>query len=146
MNNSIKGWVLVLLQFICLGLLFIYPAKAQFRGPGLFLIISGVLLLAAAIIYMPAKNYTVHPKPTKFGRFTASGPYRLIRHPMYTSVIIIAIGVVSNHFDIIRCLILIVLIFTLITKINFEDSLLNEKYPEYDMYKLTTKKLIPFVW
>lgn len=146
LNDTTKGWILVSLQFACIALLLFYSEKANFNGIGIAFIIFGLFLLFAAIIYMPAKNYSVHPNPTKFGQLVARGPYRYIRHPMYTSVILICLGLVINHFDLLRYFILLVLILTLITKLNFEEKLLKSKYPEYDSYKMNTKKLIPFLW
>jgi len=38
------------------------------------------------------------------------------------------------------------LLVTLLIKLRYEESLLMERFPEYETYRHQTKRLIPFVW
>jgi protein-S-isoprenylcysteine O-methyltransferase len=75
-----------------------------------------------------------------------SGPYRYVRHPMYTGGLVAAVGsavVAGGAF--VFLLILLGVIF--IWRTGAEDKLMTELFPdEYPEYMKRTKKLIPFVW
>lgn len=76
-----------------------------------------------------------------------TGPYALVRHPMYISVIILLFAVpvaLGSRYSLILALLLTVL---LIVRTYFEDSTLHEElegYPDYA--KQTRFKLIPGIW
>ncbi len=75
-----------------------------------------------------------------------SGPYRLVRHPMYTSLIFITLIWLINEFSIFRLAIWIILLITIHLKSEYEEKLLIKKFPEYPQYKTRTKKFIPFIY
>jgi len=76
-----------------------------------------------------------------------TGPYALVRHPMYTTVIVLLFAVpvaLGSRFGLIPAVILTVL---LIVRTHFEDRTLHRElvnYPEYA--KQTTYRLIPGIW
>lgn len=51
----------------------------------------GIALSLAAALHLGA-NLTPLPHPKDDACFVASGPYRLVRHPMYGGVILLALG------------------------------------------------------
>jgi protein-S-isoprenylcysteine O-methyltransferase Ste14 len=146
MTQKSKGWVLVASQFTCIALLLMHGSGALLNGPGTIPFLLGLLLLLASLFSMPPNNYSVHPMPAKKGRFIAAGPYRYIRHPMYSSVILMCAGLVVNPFILWKLFIWFFLIMVLIKKMDVEESLLEQQYPEYTSYKNKTKKLIPYLW
>lgn len=75
-----------------------------------------------------------------------SGPYRFVRHPMYTSLIFITLIWVVNDFSIFRLAIWIILLITIHLKSEYEELLLIKKFPDYRQYKVRTKKFIPFIY
>ena len=76
-----------------------------------------------------------------------SGPYAIVRHPMYLVVIVLLFAVpvaLGSRYSLILALILTLLI---IVRTYFEDQTLHEElqgYPEYA--KKTTYRLMPGVW
>lgn len=76
-----------------------------------------------------------------------TGPYALVRHPMYTVVIVLLFAVpvaLGSRFALILALFLTLL---LIVRTHFEDRTLHaelEGYPEYA--KQTPYRLIPGIW
>lgn len=76
-----------------------------------------------------------------------TGPYRIIRHPMYFSVIILYIShclALGSVFGLIPCgIIIIMIIFRTIR----EDKMLHEQLEGYKEYTQKTRyKLIPGIW
>lgn len=76
-----------------------------------------------------------------------SGPYAIVRHPMYLVVIVLLFAVpvaLGSRYSLILALILTLL---MIVRTYFEDQTLHEElqgYPEYA--KKTTYRLMPGVW
>lgn len=80
------------------------------------------------------------------GSLINSGPYKFIRHPMYTAVNLFIWVSICGHFSLFSALVgSIVTIFALM-RIAVEEKLLREHYQEYDAYTLVTKKMIPFIY
>ncbi|TJX15954.1 MAG: isoprenylcysteine carboxylmethyltransferase family protein, partial [Mesorhizobium sp.] len=75
-----------------------------------------------------------------------SGPYRYVRHPMYTGGMVAGIGsaiVVGGGF----IFLLILLGSLFLWRVGAEDRLLAVQFPnEFPAYARRTKALIPFVW
>jgi protein-S-isoprenylcysteine O-methyltransferase Ste14 len=77
-----------------------------------------------------------------------SGPYRLIRHPSYSGIILFCAGyglVSQNWLALLSALLLPAA--ALVYRIGVEErAFVNEIGAEYVQYQARTKKLIPFVW
>jgi protein-S-isoprenylcysteine O-methyltransferase Ste14 len=146
MNASLQGWVLVVIQFICLGLLFGYPMVFPVSPAGKLFFYSGMLLGIWAIVAMPPASLTIHPVPKTGGSLAFKGPYRLIRHPMYAAVILVSFSQLFDYFGLKNVSCFIILTGALIAKIIMEEKLLVEKYSGFAAYQQKTKKIIPFVW
>lgn len=146
MNHASIGWILVLGQFLCLGLLFGLPPSLPFSFAGKAIFFTGILTGIWAVLAMPPASLSVHPQPKSSGKFTSKGPYRLIRHPMYAAVILVAIPQASDHPTTKNIMAVLTLITILVVKIILEEKLLITRYDGYAEYKKTTKKLIPFIW
>ena len=76
-----------------------------------------------------------------------TGPYRIVRHPMYVAVIILYIShciALGSLFSLIPCAIIII---TIILRTIHEDKMLHEQLDGYKEYAQKTRyKLIPGIW
>jgi protein-S-isoprenylcysteine O-methyltransferase Ste14 len=132
--RNIPGWPALTIPFTWLGLI----------GGGAILL-AGVLLLAAAIVKM-GPNITPVPYPKDEGTLIETGPYRLVRHPMYCGGILIAFGwafLVHGWLTIGYAIIMLVF-FDI--KSRREEQWLKAKFPGYAKYQKRVRKLIPFVY
>jgi protein-S-isoprenylcysteine O-methyltransferase Ste14 len=77
---------------------------------------------------------------------TRTGPYRFVRHPIYSGILLgltgTAIGV--GYLIVVFCVILIFGLFVI--KVRMEEKFLLEEFgEEYAQYKREVKALIPYV-
>ena len=75
------------------------------------------------------------------------GPYRFIRHPIYTSLLLMALGTALASGRPITLVGFLLIIAGLCVKIKQEEELMLRHFPaQYAAYKSRAKALIPFVW
>jgi len=110
---------------------------------GLVFLAAGVALALWAFISLRQSNFSVMPEPVAGGQLIEEGPYRVIRHPMYTSIIIASIGALIIHGGWIKLLYLVVLIAVLWVKLKREEQLLSLVYSGYADYRQRTHAIIP---
>ncbi|MFB3906466.1 MAG: isoprenylcysteine carboxylmethyltransferase family protein, partial [Acidobacteriota bacterium] len=75
-----------------------------------------------------------------------TGPYRMVRHPIYTGGIALAYGwalVVQGWLALLYASLILIL---LDRKSKREEQWLAERFPEYRDYQRRVHKLIPFVY
>lgn len=106
----------------------------------------GVILMIWAIWTMKLNNLNISPDLKNNSILVLSGPYKLIRHPMYTSVLLVTLMLVINHVTLWRVGFWLVLSMDLYFKFIYEEKLLLTKYSEYSDYMSKTKRLIPFIY
>jgi protein-S-isoprenylcysteine O-methyltransferase Ste14 len=141
-----KGKILVTIQFTCLALLMMVTNWLILPWWTFLLLgISGFLAFWAMGV-MKFGNFNVVPYPVENGQMISRGPYRLIRHPMYSSIFILSSALLAAQFDLKKLIISLVLVICLVVKMLFEEQLLCDHFPGYKAYMLTTKRVIPFVW
>ncbi len=91
-------------------------------------------------------SFSVFPRPVAGAPLIESGAYRLIRHPIYSGLVLGAIGwgLVTGSFVVIGASGLLFLLFA--GKSRREEVWLSAEHPEYDAYQRRTKRLIPWIY
>ncbi|MBI5403767.1 MAG: isoprenylcysteine carboxylmethyltransferase family protein [Ignavibacteriae bacterium] len=143
--SSLKTAMMVFIQFLCIGIL---AATGKVIPENIFLLIlliSSFLLALWAMLIMKF-HFNAAPEVLDGAELNTRGPYRLIRHPMYTSLLGLGSAWIINDFTFFRLFILLILIANLIIKISYEEKFLKEKFPDYSEYSKKTKRLIPFIY
>lgn len=74
------------------------------------------------------------------------GPYRFVRHPLYTAEIMAAIAVVASHPALWAVVGLTPFIGLQLARATFEEGLLRRTFPDYAAYSARTQRLVPGVW
>lgn len=106
--------------------------------------IGGVLaVLGAAGL---GRALTPFPKPLEQGGFRQGGAYRFVRHPIYAGLVAAALGWSLYHGSWPGLGVDGVLLFFLDRKASREEKWLLEKYPGYDDYRKSVRKLIPWIY
>ena len=91
-------------------------------------------------------RFNIAPDISSNSKLIVKGPYKFIRHPMYTSVLGISFYLIMNDINYFRIIIFTILLVNFLFKLDYEEKILISKFPEYSEYKKTTKKLIPFLY
>ncbi len=109
------------------------------------MLLAGAALMLAAFARM-GSQLTSLPYPAEHGRLLRSGAYRLVRHPIYSGLILAAVGwaILQRGWLTLLYAALLFALFDL--KARREEAWLAAKYPEYADYRRRVRKLIPFVY
>lgn len=135
-------------------LLFAYAAVGLFRsGPPLFtepglapaatvLWIAGLLMIGAAFFSL-RRVIQIEPEPKSGGHLITSGIYRCFRHPIYTGISLVVVGLFLRKPTLALAIGGAVVIAFLLLKTRFEEQLLTQRYPEYSEYRRRTWGVFP---
>lgn len=141
-----KSNILVTLQMTCILLLLVLVPVWKLSFYALLIVAAGGLLGSWAVMTMQLNNLSVRPDIKQNARLVKNGPYRLIRHPMYTAVLITMIPLVVDRPTIYNIFIWFVLLITLLYKLNYEEGLLKNHFEEYEDYMHHSWRIIPFIY
>jgi protein-S-isoprenylcysteine O-methyltransferase Ste14 len=109
------------------------------------ILLAGVFLLTAAMFRL-GSNLTAVPYPKDEGMLIETGPYRLVRHPMYCGGILISLGwALWVHSWLTLGYVMVLFVFFDI-KSRCEEHWLKAKFSDYAAYQKRVRKLIPFVY
>jgi protein-S-isoprenylcysteine O-methyltransferase Ste14 len=145
-RSNLLSITFVFVQFLCLGIFAItgpvIPSNAiLFLGEGL-----GIALGLWAIWTMRLGNFNITPDVKRGARLILNGPYRYIRHPMYTGLLLVTLTLLVNSFTPWRLVVWLVLLVDLMLKLNYEENLLRQEQDGYVPYMEQSKRLIPFLF
>ena len=142
---SKKSAILVILQIAAM-ILLIWFNKPISSGFGLIVQAFGILIGIWAIIAVRIGNFNIQPE-VKSNILIVKGPYKWIRNPMYTAVILFYLPIVIQNLNLLNIVVFILLFAILILKIISEEHYLEERFNSlYLEYKKGTKKLLPFIY
>lgn len=113
---------------------------------GMAVFILGLLLGLWALGYNRLGNFNIRPDIKTGCRMIDGGPYRFVRHPMYSSVLTMMAGVLTATPSWTEWLLFILLFAVLSAKARREEKLWCGHDPAYGAYREKTKMFLPFVW
>lgn len=145
-KNNIYPTILTSIQLLSLFYILISGPVIAEDINGFLIEIAGIFLGILAIAIMKPGNFNIRPIIKTGGVLVTAGPYRIIRHPMYTAQIVAVIPLVVESFSYFRLASLVILTIDLIIKIEFEEKQLIEHFEGYREYRKKTKKLIPYIY
>ncbi|HMP72479.1 MAG TPA: methyltransferase [Kiritimatiellia bacterium] len=143
--KRIPSWVLVGGQLSLFGYLLVSGSWMGWHG-GWLLISGGAALGVWALATMKFRYLRVMPEVHPEGRLLIHGPYRWVRHPMYSSLLLCSAGVVGGDPQGPRLAALAGLVVVLVVKLTREERMLREAFPDYAAYEEKTKRLVPGMW
>ncbi len=75
-----------------------------------------------------------------------SGPYRIVRHPMYLALLVFCGGYVIGNFTVYSMSLWLAILLVLVFKIYYEERILRKRHLRFENYAKKTKRLIPFLF
>ena len=146
MNSKWRSFIHVFIQFSTI-LIIVFPIDIKGKIPTYFLSILPAILLGMWSIWAMRKSaLTVMPEPGFKFSLVSKGPYKVIRHPMYTSLFVFLIPFVIYEFNYMNLAFFILFGINQVLKIFHEERLLVEKEPGYLLYMSKTWRLIPVLF
>jgi protein-S-isoprenylcysteine O-methyltransferase Ste14 len=139
---SILGLVVMvgaLIGLYKIGVLF----TAQPIAIALQLIAVGLLIWSR--ITFGRRSFHAAANPTAGGLVT-TGPYRIIRHPIYTAACLFGWGPIVVHLSLVSVALGILLLLAALVRMICEEQLVKQKYPEYVEYAKVTKRMVPYLF
>ena len=150
-----EGWVLG--QLALLGLAFVVPLPgiSLLAPDGLaswLAVVAGAsaLLLAGVVFALAVRglgpSLTPLPRPRDEAELVQSGIYRRIRHPIYASLILAALGwsTLTSSVPAVGAAALLALFLD--AKARREEGWLLDRYPNYAAYQRRTKRFLPGIY
>lgn len=92
------------------------------------------------------RSLTPFPRPLPDGQLITTGAYRLVRHPIYLGVLLVALGISLITASPTRLVLTVVLFIFFDRKSRREERWLEEQYPAYPAYRARVKRLIPWIY
>ncbi len=107
--------------------------------------VFAVILLGRSLVDL-GQNLTPLPHPKDDGQLVETGIYSLVRHPIYSGVIFLALAYASWQVSLAHLFGAIALFVFFDAKARREEVWLTERFPDYANYRISVKKLIPWIY
>jgi len=139
---SVLGYLLM-----AAGLLGLIEMHALFSSSPAVIAVQclAVTLMLWARLTFGRRSFHAAANPTEGGLVT-SGPYRYIRHPIYTAVVLFSLAGVLAHLSLPAAGFELAVFLGALTRMLLEERLLRAAYPEYADYAARTKRMLPWVF
>lgn len=143
------GTVLVACQFMLIAALATLGLPVFLAGEapaGAWLMaVAGALLGLWALSSNRPGNFNIRPTPREGGQLVQQGPYRCIRHPMYTAVIACGLACAWAGGSAWGWPCVAALFIVLLTKAIFEERWMLAAHPAYAAYQADTYRFLPWI-
>lgn len=148
-RGSRAGTALVAAQFALLALQGALAAPALWQGH--------VPALAAALLGLGSAtglwalwanrpgNFNIRPVPRQGAQLVVHGPYRWVRHPMYTALLLACAGLGVMSPPMWAAAAWVALAVVLNRKAALEEALMAQAHPGYAAYAVRTRRFVPGV-
>lgn len=151
-----KGGIYVLIQFALFALIVFAPSKflGEWVNPwatigrvlGATFLLYGVAMIGLGMLNL-GRNLQAEPHPKDDATLVTNGAYRVVRHPIYSGIIIGWMGWgLFNHNELTALLAFSLLFIFFDIKTRREERMLIAKFPAYADYRVHVQKLIPFIY
>ena len=143
---SLPSKILVIIQVLSLTYLSIWGTILT-SGWLLLLQLFGIALGIWGIWVMKIGNFNIQPEVKAKAVLVSTGPYALIRNPMYTGLIVFFGSGVLYSLQFMNLMVYFLLVVVLLLKINMEEKFMTKQFGQtYVLYKNKTYRLFPYLF
>jgi protein-S-isoprenylcysteine O-methyltransferase Ste14 len=114
---------------------------------GILVFVTGWWVMTLALRANPFAAPVVRHQEERRQVAIDSGPYSMVRHPMYAGAALLFVGMPLWLESCAATLLAVVPVGLLVLRIHVEERFLRRELPGYDAYARTVRyRLIPFLW
>lgn len=149
MGKRGEGWFL--LQMALFAIILVAPQATCFtcppwlKGAGLAILIAGGAVGTWGMLVL-GRNLTPFPKPIEGGALVMHGPYRFVRHPIYSGLIFGTLGWALFRANLLGLGLAAGLFVFFDLKSRREEKWLRDAYTGYPDYQRRVRKLVPWLY
>jgi len=147
MKKTKKDFFFVGMQML-LFVLFVIPLQLEQglpqlpQWPAQLVLIIGLIEVIWA--FMQLRNFiSVWPTPTDNSELVTWGLFAIVRHPIYSGIILITGGYAFYKADLYKLLICLALFILFYFKSSYEEKRLSERFKVYPRYKKRVGRFFP---
>ncbi len=150
MDRTRTGWLFVGAQVVLLVALVLVPTGTAWPMPpwlsvlSVALTVAGLVGIAVASLTL-GRTLTPTPVPNGRGELRTGGLYRCVRHPIYTGVLAVVVGVTLGTRQWAGLALGLVTVAFFAVKARWEEARLTEAFPTYADYAAGTPRFVPFL-
>lgn len=148
MSARAIGWTFVSVQALLIGALIVVPNGDLYALPDWARVIVDIAFWLGVALALLAglalgRSLTATPLPRAQATLRTSGPYRFVRHPIYTGVVVIvvAMAIRSEHLAGIALGAATIAFFHV--KAGWEERQLTARFDGYAAYAARTPRFLP---
>ncbi len=98
-----------------------------------------------AVLTIGLTRVSLHPEVRARAVLITVGPYRLIRHPMYTALLLFCAGFVFSPYRLWKLGAWLLLLLILYAKTRIEERQLLARFPDYAHYAQRSWRFLPWI-
>ena len=119
-------------------------AQAQ-RGSQWMLVVCciGFVIAMWTLFHNKIGNFGIYPEPREEAIMVTSGPYEMVRHPMYLALIILMVGGAIYNNGLSNYAGMVMAVVSVVLKAIKEERILVNHFEGYAEYRQRTKMIIP---
>jgi len=139
----------VLAQFGLLAVIIFLPGNDAWPVPA-WLKALGTTGEAAGLVFMVVaaawlrRGLTATPLPNAHAQLRTGGPYRFVRHPIYSGLLLFVAAHTAVSGSAVQLALAVLLTTLIMVKTRWEERRLAERFPDYVAYASRTPRFVPF--
>lgn len=148
-RDTALAWLFVAVQFALLVVIVVLPPGSAWPVPrwldlaAFGLEVVGAVVLVVGIVNL-GRSLTPLPTPIDHAVLRVGGLYRWVRHPIYSGIMALVVGVSLRSASVAVLAASLGLIGWFMLKARWEEQHLRRRYPDYAAYAAVTPRFVPF--
>ncbi|MGV8978859.1 MAG: methyltransferase family protein [Cellulomonas sp.] len=147
-DDPVVARLLVAAQGVLLVLLVVVPRRGGWPVPGVLAVLCGALVAVGLAIMLAAgttlgRGLTATPLPNARAELRTTGLYGVVRHPIYSGLLLAAAAFTVGTGSATRLAVLLLLVALLTMKARWEEVRLARRFDGYAAYAARTRRFVP---